>query len=112
MGDSLLWALHTLLLKACLPPCLILPPGFLLVSSYLLLIHPSDPFLNDANFVTCVLILEELGATGNKGLIGFMTSPVLANGVAGLATSATAQATIEVRMKGTKDGAGCLHQVA
>ena len=44
----------------------------------------------------CVVTLEELGATGNKGLIGLMTNPVLANGLAGLATSATAQATVEV----------------
>ena len=34
-------------------------------------------------------------ATGNKGLAGLISNPVLANGVAGLATSATAQATIE-----------------
>lgn len=44
-----------------------------------------------------VLTLEELGATGNKGLTLLLSNPVLANGVAGLATSATAQATIEVR---------------
>ena len=31
-----------------------------------------------------------------QGLIGFMANPVLANGLAGLATSATAQATVEV----------------
>ena len=43
-----------------------------------------------------MLTLEELGATGNKGLIGLTSNPVLANGIAGLATSATAQATIEV----------------
>ena len=30
-----------------------------------------------------------------QGLIGIMTNPVLANAIAGLATSATAQATIE-----------------
>lgn len=56
---------------------------------------PFDPFLNDQNFVLSVLALEELGATGNKGLIGLTTNPVLANGIAGLATSATAQATVE-----------------
>ena len=44
----------------------------------------------------CVLTLEELGATGNKGLTGLLSNPVLANGVSGLATSATAQATVEV----------------
>ena len=43
-----------------------------------------------------MLSLEELGATGNKGLVGLTSNPVLANGIAGLATSATAQATIEV----------------
>ena len=26
----------------------------------------ADPFLNDQNYVLCVLSLEELGATGNK----------------------------------------------
>jgi len=56
----------------------------------------ADPFLNDETYVLCVVTLEELGATGNKGLIGLMTNPVLANGLAGLATSATAQATVEV----------------
>ncbi|KAK9839731.1 hypothetical protein WJX84_008142 [Apatococcus fuscideae] len=56
---------------------------------------PFDPFLNDENFVLCVLTLEELGATGNKGLTGLLSNPVLANGVSGLATSATAQATVE-----------------
>lgn len=42
-----------------------------------------------------VLSLEELGATGNKGLAGLTGNPVLANGIAGLATSATAQATVQ-----------------
>lgn len=42
-----------------------------------------------------VLTLEELGATGNKGLAGLTGNPVLANGIAGLATSATAQATVQ-----------------
>lgn len=32
---------------------------------------------------------------GNKGLAGLISNPVIANGVAGLATSATAQATVE-----------------
>ncbi len=32
---------------------------------------------------------------GNKGLTGIISNPVIANGVAGLATSATAQATIQ-----------------
>lgn len=60
----------------------------------------ADPFLNDENFVLSVLTLEELGATGNKGLTLLLSNPVLANGVSGLATSATAQATIEVRQCG------------
>jgi hypothetical protein len=54
-----------------------------------------NPFLNDQNFFLSVLTLEELGATGNKGLAGIISNPVIANGVAGLATSATAQATIQ-----------------
>lgn len=54
-----------------------------------------DPYLNDVNFVLSVLTLEELGATGNKGLAGILINPVHANAVAGLATSATAQATVE-----------------
>ncbi|DBB03426.1 hypothetical protein WJX82_005723 [Trebouxia sp. C0006] len=54
-----------------------------------------DPFMNDQNFVLSVLTLEELGATGNKGLAGLTGNPVLANGIAGLATSATAQATVQ-----------------
>jgi hypothetical protein len=56
---------------------------------------PFDPFGNDENFLLSMLTLEELGATGNKGLVGITSNPVLANGIAGLATSATAQATIE-----------------
>lgn len=32
-----------------------------------------------------------------QGLIGLTTNPVLANGIAGLATSATAHAAVEVR---------------
>lgn len=56
---------------------------------------PFDPFLNDVNFVLSVLTLEENGATGNKGLIALTTSPVIANGIAGLATSANSQATVE-----------------
>ncbi|KAK9823663.1 hypothetical protein WJX72_004516 [[Myrmecia] bisecta] len=56
---------------------------------------PFDPFKNDVNFVVSMLTLEELGATGNKGLIPWFTSPVLQNGVAGLATSANSQATIQ-----------------
>ncbi|KAA6426930.1 MAG: hypothetical protein FRX49_03254 [Trebouxia sp. A1-2] len=53
------------------------------------------PFMNDQNFVLSVLTLEEFGATGNKGLVGLLSNPVLANGVAGLATSATAFAAVE-----------------
>ena len=33
-----------------------------------------------------------------QGLIGLITNPVLADGIAGLATSATAQATIQARL--------------
>lgn len=54
-----------------------------------------NPFLNDQNFFLSVLTLEELGATGNKGLAGLASNPVIANGISGLATSATAFATIE-----------------
>lgn len=57
-----------------------------------------DPFRNDVNFVMSVLTLEELGATGNKGLAGVLINPVHANAVAGLATSATAQATLERKL--------------
>ena len=39
--------------------------------------------------------LKSKSCTGNKGLAGIISNPVIANGVAGLATSATAQATIE-----------------
>ncbi|BDA43080.1 Desiccation-related protein PCC13-62 [Coccomyxa sp. Obi] len=58
---------------------------------------PFDPFLNDENFLISVLTLEELGATGNKGLVSLLANPVIATGVAGLATSANSQATV-VRM--------------
>jgi len=65
------------------------------VCADLFLCSAADPFLNDQNFVLSVLTLEELGATGNKGLAGLTSNPVLANGIAGLATSATAQATVQ-----------------
>jgi hypothetical protein len=54
-----------------------------------------DPFLNDETFLISQLSLEENGATGNKGLAGILGNPVLATSVAGLATSATAFATME-----------------
>ncbi|CAL5223508.1 g6035 [Coccomyxa viridis] len=56
---------------------------------------PFDPLANDENFLLSMLTLEELGATGNKGLAMITANPVLANGIAGLATSATAQATVQ-----------------
>ena len=37
-----------------------------------------------------------------QGLVGIISNPVLANGVAGLATSATAQSTIEVTFSSGK----------
>ena len=59
------------------------------------LLPAADPFLNDQNYILSVLSLEELGATGNKGLAGIVGNPVLSQAIAGLATSATAQATLE-----------------
>ena len=43
----------------------------------------------------CVHQPEWTVCAGNKGLAGIISNPVIANGVAGLATSATAQATVE-----------------
>jgi hypothetical protein len=60
-------------------------------------LSPADYAKNDVNFVLCVLSLEELGARGNKGLAGLVNNPVHSAAIAGLATSATAQATVEVR---------------
>ena len=57
----------------------------------------ADYAKNDVNFVLSVLSLEELGARGNKGLAGLVDNPVHSAAIAGLATSATAQATVEVR---------------
>ncbi|KAL3145143.1 hypothetical protein ABBQ38_001746 [Trebouxia sp. C0009 RCD-2024] len=54
-----------------------------------------DPYVNDATFALSMVFLEELGATGNKGLALLHVNPVLADGTAGLATSATAFAAIE-----------------
>ena len=59
----------------------------------------ADPFLNDVNFVLSVLTLEELGATGNKGLSGILINPVHANAVAGLATSGDQEFLIVVSCK-------------
>lgn len=57
-----------------------------------------DPFLNDETFITSMLGLEELGATGNKGLAGILGNPVLSNAVAGLATAASSFATLERKL--------------
>ena len=51
---------------------------------------------DDQTYIMCVLTLEELGATGNLGLSQIALNPVIAAGIGGLATSATAQATVEV----------------
>ena len=54
------------------------------------LLRCADPLYNDETFALSVVFLEELGATGNKGLTSLLSNPVIADGVAGLATSATA----------------------
>ncbi|KAK9865943.1 hypothetical protein WJX84_012323 [Apatococcus fuscideae] len=54
-----------------------------------------DPYVNDATFTISMLTLEELGATGNKGLASIMTNPILQDGLSGLACTATAFAAIE-----------------
>lgn len=54
-----------------------------------------DPYVNDATFALSMVFLEELGATGNKGLVALHTNPILADSTAGLATTATAFAAIE-----------------
>ena len=56
----------------------------------------ADPLYNDETFLLSVVFLEELGATGNKGLTSLLSNPVINDGVAGLATSATAFAAVEV----------------
>ncbi|KAK9865756.1 hypothetical protein WJX84_001274 [Apatococcus fuscideae] len=56
---------------------------------------PFDPLYNDETFLLSVVFLEELGATGNKGLVSLLSNPVISDGVNGLATSATAFAAIE-----------------
>lgn len=53
--------------------------------------------------------MQELGATGNKGLHPQYINPALADAVAGLATSATAQATVEV-LPGTPSTASLKQQ--
>lgn len=60
--------------------------------------RPFDYALNEVNFVLCVLSLEETGARGNKGLALLVDNPVHAAAIAGLATSANSQATIERKL--------------
>ena len=84
--------------QGCITPCFMImfadaSPVPLICCS---LVH-ADPFLNDETFLVSQLSLEENGATGNKGLAGILGNPVLATSVAGLATSATAFAAVEVR---------------
>ncbi|KAK9826220.1 hypothetical protein WJX74_000769 [Apatococcus lobatus] len=56
---------------------------------------PFNPLYSDETFLLSVVFLEELGATGNKGLTSLLSNPVIADGVAGLATTATAFAAVE-----------------
>ena len=44
----------------------------------------------------CYRSVGQQGLSEMQGLVGALTNPVIANGVAGLATSATAQATVQV----------------
>ena len=37
----------------------------------------ADPFQNDETFVTCVLLLEEIGAAGNKVYSTLIFDPVI-----------------------------------
>ena len=64
----------------------------------------ADPFQSDETYIVSVLTLEELGATGNKGLASVMTNPVNQDILGGLAASATAFAAAEV------GGVGCMLQ--
>ncbi|KAK9804578.1 hypothetical protein WJX73_002013 [Symbiochloris irregularis] len=54
-----------------------------------------DPYVNDATFALSMVFLEELGATGNKGLAALHTNPILQDSTAGLATTASAFAALE-----------------
>lgn len=58
--------------------------------------HISIPRTQHDGVNCSTLNIQELGATGNKGLHPQYINPALADAVAGLATSATAQATVEV----------------
>ena len=60
------------------------------------LVCGADPFQSDETYIVSVLTLEELGATGNKGLSSVMTNPVNQDILGGLAASATAFAAAEV----------------
>ena len=46
--------------------------------------------------LSCAEAVGEELLSAMQGLVGLLTNPVIANGVAGLATSATAQATVQV----------------
>ena len=82
-------------------------------STLLSLLAIADYAKNEVNFVLSVLSLEELGARGNLGLAGLVDNPVHSLAIGGLATSATGQATIEVRgLSGCSTDARCSTEVA
>eukprot|EP00879_Flechtneria_rotunda_P017454 GHRR01018292.1.p1 GENE.GHRR01018292.1~~GHRR01018292.1.p1 ORF type:complete len:412 (-),score=113.53 GHRR01018292.1:398-1633(-) len=56
---------------------------------------PFDPYKNDINFLLATWSLEEIGATGDKGCILLVTNPGVANGISGLATSASYQSGVD-----------------
>lgn len=57
-----------------------------------------DPYANDVNFLVSMWTLEEIGATGDKGVTLLVTNPGIANAVAGLATSASYQSGVDRAM--------------
>jgi hypothetical protein len=57
-----------------------------------------DPYANDINFLVSMWTLEEIGATGDKGVTLLVTNPGIANAVAGLATSASYQSGVDRAM--------------
>eukprot|EP00898_Chlorokybus_atmophyticus_P004985 jgi/Chlat1/5488/Chrsp36S05462 len=54
-----------------------------------------DCYKDDIRFLLCTWLVEEIGATGDKGCILLMSNPGLADAVSGLACSASYQSAVD-----------------
>jgi hypothetical protein len=56
---------------------------------------PPSPFKDDTSYLLATWLLEEIGATGDKGSILLVSNPGVANCISGLAGAASAQGAVD-----------------